>query len=226
VTQSPAQARRQREKDERRHAILAAAREVFFEEGIGRATVDDVAARAAVSKGTVYLYFESKETILAHLLLEGLAILLDKLERAYQPERSLPAPRRLRSLARAYLEFFQEYPDYFRLLIAFDRGQLAQGVAPEVSRQVLADSLHGFNFVVQAVEQGVADGDFVTRHPRRSAAVLWAGLNGAVVLLSHPLRRTMVGAELPSLYRETLQTFLNGISRGDSPRARDDEGAR
>ncbi|HEY68902.1 MAG TPA: helix-turn-helix transcriptional regulator, partial [Thermoflexia bacterium] len=76
-------ARREREKEERRQSILRAAREVFFENGFHRATVDNVAERAEVSKGTVYLYFESKETILAHLLLEGLGELLGELEQAY-----------------------------------------------------------------------------------------------------------------------------------------------
>ena len=64
--------RRERERAKRRQDILQAAREVFFGEGFSRATIDDVAARAEVSKGTVYLYFESKGAILAHLVLEGL----------------------------------------------------------------------------------------------------------------------------------------------------------
>ena len=66
--------RRAREKAEKRREILEAAREVFFQKGVHRATMDDVAARAEVAKGTLYLYFQSKEEILAHLLLEGLSI--------------------------------------------------------------------------------------------------------------------------------------------------------
>ena len=214
--QSAAQARRQREKDERKGAILKAARELFFEKGTGRATVDDIAARAEISKGTIYLYFESRETILAHLLLEGLGILLERLEEAYCAGRAMPAARRLRRLATAYLTFFEEYPDYFRLLMAFDRGQLASRVPPDIYDQVLTDSQHGFDFVVRAVQQGVDDGDFVTQHPRRTAAALWAALNGTVMLLGHPLRRTIVGAELPRLYQETLRLSLKGMARPGS----------
>lgn len=97
----PTRARREREKEERRQSILRAAREVFFENGFHRATVDDVAGRAKVSKGTVYLYFESKETILALLLLEGLNELVGDLERAYAAAEPLPADERLRRLGRA-----------------------------------------------------------------------------------------------------------------------------
>ncbi len=117
-------ARREREKEERRQSILRAAREVFFENGFHRATVDNVAERAEVSKGTVYLYFESKETILAHLLLEGLGELLGELEQAYAADEPLTADERLQRLGRAYLRFFQREPEYFRLLMAMDRGRV------------------------------------------------------------------------------------------------------
>ena len=68
--------RRNREKARRQREILLAARRVFFSKGIHRATVDDVASAAELSKGAIYLYFDSKEALLAHLLLEGLQILL------------------------------------------------------------------------------------------------------------------------------------------------------
>ena len=64
--------RRERERAQRRDDILRAAREVFFQRGFHTVTVDDIAVAAEVGKGTVYLYFDTKETILAHLLLEGL----------------------------------------------------------------------------------------------------------------------------------------------------------
>ena len=57
--------RRAREKAQRRRGILNAARQEFFERGFHSPTVDDVARRAEVSKGTIYLYYESKEVILA-----------------------------------------------------------------------------------------------------------------------------------------------------------------
>ena len=52
--------RRQREKEERRSCIVAAAEAVFLEKGLDVATMDEIAARAEVSKGTLYLYFKEK----------------------------------------------------------------------------------------------------------------------------------------------------------------------
>jgi TetR/AcrR family transcriptional regulator len=203
--------RRAREKLRRRRSILDAARSVFFESGFQLATVDDVAARAEVSKGTVYLYFESKETILAHLLLEGLDDLIGVLEEAYASERDITPGERLRRLAMGYLNFFQTNPHYFRLIMAFDRGRFQESVPIEIYEQVLARSLRGFHWVVQAVQQGVNQGIFDVAEPRQAAAAVWASLNGVLVLLGHPLRREMIASDLESLYWTTFDLTLRGL---------------
>ncbi|MBN8966721.1 MAG: TetR/AcrR family transcriptional regulator [Rhizobiales bacterium] len=53
---------------ERRAAILAAALEEFSARGFATARLDDVARRAGVAKGTIYLYFADKETLFQELL--------------------------------------------------------------------------------------------------------------------------------------------------------------
>ena len=75
--------------------------------------MDDVAARAEVSKGTIYLYFVSREEILAHLLLEGLELLLQEMEATCRPEADLPAECSMVDLAMAYLNFVRPTPTTF-----------------------------------------------------------------------------------------------------------------
>jgi TetR/AcrR family transcriptional regulator len=209
------QARREREKEERRQSILQAARDVFFENGFHRATVDSVAERAEVSKGTVYLYFESKETILAHLLLEGLDELVGELEQAYAAEEHLPADERLRRLGWAYLQFFEREPLYFRFLMAMDRGRFREAVTPEVYQEVLEASLEGLNWVIRAVEQGIEDGVIHCCDAPQAAATLWATLNGVLELMNHPLRREMVGVGTDVLYRTAMETVIRGLQATD-----------
>ena len=205
--------RRAREKERRRQSILDAARRVFFENGFQLATVDDIAAQAEVSKGTVYLYFESKETILAYLLLEGLEELVAVLEGAYAPERDTAPAERLRRLAMGYLNFFQANPHYHRLIMALDRGKFQGAVPPELYEQVLVRSLRGFHWVVEAVQQGVEQEVFDIAEPRQAAAALWASLNGVLVLLGHPLRREMIVSDLESLYWITFDVMVRGLQR-------------
>ncbi|MBL8055334.1 MAG: TetR/AcrR family transcriptional regulator [Anaerolineales bacterium] len=202
--------RRQRERADRQAAILAAARDVFFEEGIRNATVDAIAARAQVAKGTVYIYFRSKETILATLLLEGLDSLNTRLAQAY--EDAAPDPEaQLWALAAAYFQFSRDERDYFRLMMAFDRGQFRESIRRELYETILHRSLDGFHWLVRAVEQGLQEGRFAPGDARQIAGALWASLNGVLVLTCHPLRREMLAQEVTALYQNVQELMLRGL---------------
>jgi AcrR family transcriptional regulator len=203
--------RRARERARRQQEILEAAREVFFEKGIHRATVDDVAAQAEVSKGTVYLYFQSKESILAHLLLEGLSILLSELEAAYAPQEPLSAEKHLRQLAEAYWQFAQTHPHYFRLLMALDRGRFRERVSSEMYQDILAESTKGLELVAKAIRQGAEENAFTTDNPLLAAGVLWGALNGALTLMANPVRQEMIPVEPKAVYEATFELFLRGL---------------
>jgi len=204
-------ARRERERRQRRRSILQAAREMFFENGFHHATVESVAERAEVSKGTVYLYFASKESLLAHLLLEGLENLVSELDRAYADTMDLPADEQLSALARAYLTFFSQAPQYFPFLMAMDRGRFQEAVPPELYEEILEASLEGLSLAVRVLEAGIEKGVFACTDAQKAACVFWASLNGVLQLMEHPLRREMVGVDETVLYQSTIHTVIKGL---------------
>ncbi|HEY0602793.1 MAG TPA: TetR/AcrR family transcriptional regulator [Herpetosiphonaceae bacterium] len=59
---------KERQREERAALILGAAQEVFTERGYYDASIDEIAARAGIAKGTVYLHFASKEDLLVALV--------------------------------------------------------------------------------------------------------------------------------------------------------------
>lgn len=204
-------ARREREKRERRQSLLQAARETFFQNGFHHATVDSVAARAEVSKGTVYLYFESKEAILAHLLLEGLADLVTELDQAYTAAQDAPADEQLVALAQAYLGFFRREPQYFPFLMAMDRGRFQEAIPSQIYQEILEASLEGLTLAVRVVERGCREGVFKCGSAEQDACVFWASLNGVLQLMEHPLRRELVGVREETLHRATIDTLIRGL---------------
>ena len=206
--------RRAREKAQRRQEILNAARQEFFERGFHSPTVDDVAARAEVSKGTIYLYYESKEGILAHLLLEGLNLLVKEMEAVCNPEQSSGADCTLQELANAYLGFCQSNPSYFRLIMAFDRGRFEESISHELHQQVMNKSLHGLDLLARTIEQGKASGLFHVEDPWQAAGSVWAALNGVLVLMGHPLRQQLLRNDLESMFEATLDLVLRGLKDG------------
>jgi TetR/AcrR family transcriptional regulator len=206
--------RRAREKAQRRREILGAARQEFFERGFHRPTMDDVAARAEVSKGTIYLYFESKEEILAHLLLEGLGELVQQMEATKDPQVATPPEAALRSLATAYLDFCQSNPSYFRLIMAFDRGRFEEQISPKLYKQVLNRSMQGLSLVARTIERGAQSGVFRLNDSWQAAGSVWAALNGVLVLMAHPLRRQLLKSDVRTMFQATLDLVIRGLKDG------------
>jgi AcrR family transcriptional regulator len=205
--------RRAQERVRRREAILQAARAVFAEHGFRRATIDEVAARAEVGKGTVYLYFSGKEDILAELLLRALDELGRRLQAANDDCPVVHPDQRLRALADAYLTFAQNAPDYFRLLTAFDRGEFVQGIGPAQREHLLTASNRALELATQAIADGMELGIFAPGDARQAAGVLWAALNGALTLMAHPLRRTLIATDAAGLCRAALEVCLRGLAK-------------
>ncbi|MBK7662201.1 MAG: TetR/AcrR family transcriptional regulator [Sterolibacteriaceae bacterium] len=89
-----ARARFSRRKEARPQELTAAALSLFVERGFAATKLDDVAARAGVSKGTLYLYFDSKEALFTAVIREGIVPALEQGEALFQchgddPERLL-----------------------------------------------------------------------------------------------------------------------------------------
>jgi AcrR family transcriptional regulator len=106
----------------KRVAILAAASEVFVENGYERSSVNAIAERAGVALGTIYKQFTSKERLFASAMGAGAEEVRDVLQRARLPEAPEDA---LRLLARTYIDIATQ-PRMIGLL---------QVVAAEVSRR-------------------------------------------------------------------------------------------
>ena len=72
--------KRKKEKENRKNIILKAARKLFFERGFKSVTVDDIATKSEVSKGSIYLCFESKEEIYAQILIADNLVLYTRVK--------------------------------------------------------------------------------------------------------------------------------------------------
>jgi AcrR family transcriptional regulator len=101
---------------QKRRAILQAATEVFLGNGYVGASMDEVAARAAVSKQTVYKQFADKEHLFAEIILGTSIQVVTGFTRAYTDilDQATDARQAFRELARRFLDTLME-PDVLRL---------------------------------------------------------------------------------------------------------------
>ena len=73
--------RRREASEQRREAILAAGQAVFSADGFAAAKLDDVAARAEVAKGTIYLHFKDKQDLFEQIVRGAMGPVIGQLER-------------------------------------------------------------------------------------------------------------------------------------------------
>ena len=105
--------------DDKRQRILAAATAVFAERDFHRVLVSEVASRARVGKGTVYLYFPTKDhlhRVALEASLEGVAA---EVERAAEAEA--PAEAVLREIVVSILRFFWRRPHLLTLVVRYEQ---------------------------------------------------------------------------------------------------------
>mgnify|MGYP001198266332 CR=1 FL=1 len=100
--------------NEKQMEILKAAVDLISERGFERTTVDEIAARANVGKGTIYLYFENKEKIFIAILENGIQAVIRKLEQILTEPGDFRV--RLQTLLTEHLQFADEHREFYKVL--------------------------------------------------------------------------------------------------------------
>ena len=180
--------------DDKRRRILAAATEVFAERDFHQVHVSEVASRAGVGKGTLYLYFPTKDH-LHRVALEGsLERVAGEVETAARSDA--PVDEVLRRIVLSILRFFWRRQHLLTLVQRFE--QRAPRRAKERRRRV-----------VRAVE------DVLTRHhlggtsgARHLAAAFLLGLARAAIFEHAPDDRP------ESVAARAVDVFLHGVAGG------------
>src|SRR5215469_13257856 len=106
--------RQEREKQELRQAILAAAGELFLEQGYERFSLRKVAERVGYSPTTIYLYFRDKDDLLFTVVDEGFKRFGQQLVAAAESQED--PWERIIALGRAYVAFGLQNPMYYQLM--------------------------------------------------------------------------------------------------------------
>lgn len=173
--------RKGREKQMRRDLILRASEEVFFEKGLRAATLDEIAERAEVSKGTIYLYFASKEDLYYSLMSKGLSMLLKVFEDT-KPDEFNPRSTILR-FGEAYHKFSSEQSYLFKMLAAVENPVVNEQISSEVLSELENTSDKVWSYVASFVQKGVDAGTFRDDlTPYEAVLLFWVSLSGVLNL--------------------------------------------
>jgi AcrR family transcriptional regulator len=171
---------RAKRSSERRDAILAAALDEFAARGFAAARLEDVAKRAGVAKGTIYLHFADKETLFQELVRLELSPVVGALERASHADVSL---RQVTDqLTEVFVQeiFATRRKDVIRLVLT--EGPRFPKLAEFYYREVIARAMEAIRAILRrAHERGELNSEALMRFPQLLpapgiVAVIWSGL--------------------------------------------------
>lgn len=172
--------RKEREKEQRRNDIIDAAEKVFFSRGLDNATMDEIAEEAELSKGTIYLYFKSKEELLFAIDLRAMKILMSLFRESISKGNS--TIDNLLEIGRAYVRFSREYEHYFKILLHFE-GSGNFNLSHELFAQMCSQEEDPMNFLISMLGKGIDDGTVRSDIPPVILAhCLWSQTTGILKL--------------------------------------------
>ena len=195
-----------RRKDERPQEILDAALAVFAEKGFAAARMDDIAARAGVTKGTIYLYFDNKDAVFKALVRESIGAQLGQVldnVRGFEGKSS----DLLRMVVTTVGEFLRTSDRVVlpKIIVA------EAGNFPELARFYREEIIDkGLGAIGAVIARGIERGEFRNVDPQHAARLCIAP-----VLLAAVWRTTFAQFDAePYDYRGLLDTHLDVLLRG------------
>jgi TetR/AcrR family transcriptional regulator len=172
--------RRAREKQHRIQHILKAAEKVFFTKGYESATMNAIAQNAELAKGTLYLYFKSKDDVHRAIVAKGMDILFDLIQDSSTAHTS--GMFKLETVWDSFMRFRTDFPHYCNAFIHYEtklRHEDAHG-----DRFHTVNRYKVINFMIEAIEAGRADGSIRSDiHAADMTLMIWAQMTGAIMLV-------------------------------------------
>jgi AcrR family transcriptional regulator len=213
-TQTKTEPRWERRKESRPAELMEAALDLFAEKGYVATRLDDVAQRAGVSKGTLYLYFDSKEDLFKAVVRQGLVPAIVEAEKLVERFEGSAA------------ELFRQLVMGWWKVIGNPRLSAIPKIMISEARNFpeIADFYHeeviqrGSGMFVRALERGVATGEFRDVDVRYATRVLSSPLV-MLAVWKHSLGCCEREQADPQVFLETyLDLALRGLATREAAR--------
>lgn len=175
------QERKEREKELRRLQILVAAKRVFSEKGFGHTTMEDIAHKAELSAGTLYIYFKNKNELYASLTLRILQYLIIRLEQLHR-EFHGDEVGKIGNLKNALLEVYEFDPLLLRCLFQLQSSDILKQLSVEMVDEISTLGRQALNSIAGMFTPAIKKGKCLDLHPNAVADIVWSLFSGVVML--------------------------------------------
>lgn len=206
------QERREKEKDNRRMLILESARSLFFAKGFKDVTVDEVAKLSELGKGSIYLYFSSKEEIYAQILLQDVEIFYQQAIALFNKRKT--AVDSLLEFSFLYADFFLKEPELFRMLMTFMLRSDQLSLSEEQYKNIVSTTRKAIDVISCVLKHGIDSKEFPsTIDIKHNQFILWGMLNGIIALHIFTGLENKRREKIHSSIKSALKTHVQGLKQ-------------
>ncbi len=177
--------RRAQEFRQREREILDAALELFLEQGEDRVTVEMIADKVGIGKGTIYKHFETKNEIYLLLMIryeEALAERFEQIRESDDKER----------LARDYFHFRIADPKRYQLFDRIENKVIKDHAVPELVEKLHRIRAANFDHLTRIVRSRIDEGTLEDVPEIYHICIAWALAHGAVALMESPFYQRLI----------------------------------
>lgn len=203
--------RKEREKQQRREQILNAAEIIFTSKGFDHATMDEVAEAAELSKGTLYLYFRSKEEIHYGITQRGIDRLHE--EMIQRVDESKDAIENILIMARVFIDFLESDSSLAASILFFqaceigslniDQEEIRKNFMENSPIQLLS------NYITKGMEQGRIRDDLPVE---MISHTLWSQLMGVIQVIRNKKELfELIGISRDAILDSHFKIVLDGL---------------
>lgn len=200
--------RKEREFQQREAQILAAALSLFNRDDWQTVTIDQIAAKAEIGKGTIYKHFESKDQIYAKLVVrfhENVVSELRKIDLAQEP---------LKVIGETLDVFWRAHgisSEHKRLVRYCEREDFKRLIGDKLSQELDALDNELNSIIIPVIERGIKESALIDRPVEHLMLSLHASMVGLVEMDGVECVETQLSAE--QKYQVVKEFALRGISR-------------
>ncbi|MGD0160193.1 MAG: TetR/AcrR family transcriptional regulator [Candidatus Bathyarchaeia archaeon] len=202
--------RKEREKEQRRKLIVDAAQTLFFSKRYDEITIEEIAKKSQLAKGTVYLYFKSKEALYSAVALRGVHTMNAMFKDAAGRSRS--GLEKAFAIGEAYYEFYKRQPHYFRMFEEAESLPVATSDDPNAA-ELMKVNYENLEILLNAVIKGIKDGSIKPDVNSIQTSIFLAQSTRAMILLPPAFEMLLrqAGVDKDATMKFTLQALRRSL---------------
>ena len=189
--------------------ILEAAEKLFAQKGFYSTTVGEIAEKAGIAKGTIYLYFRDKRDLFFSVLESKLDILLEKVEKGIQKSKTVSS--RIEEAIGIHLKFLEENEDFFKIMQSFPE-EFKRKLGERLKGGLIERQSHYVEIMDKLIQEGIEVGEIRPFDSRKLAVILMGMLHSLTVYWISRKERTSLSEDKHLIY----EVFWEGVKR-ESP---------